>query len=182
MLSRAVIVVSGANKGIGLEIVRGLCAQNLAETDVLLTARDAARGEAAVEQLKQQGLSAKFHQLDITNHDSVVRLRTFIESTYTGIAGLVNNAGFAFKNSAKESFAVQAKETVRINFFGTLSVCQELLPLMQPGGRVVNVASMAGSVSILSPALRDEVMRPDLTEDDLTSFMQVPRSKSKCFE
>ena len=73
----AVAVVTGSNKGIGLAIVRGLCRQF--EGDVFLTSRDEGRGrEAVVAALEREGLSPKYHQLDITDEASVRRLKELV--------------------------------------------------------------------------------------------------------
>ncbi|XP_012667401.1 carbonyl reductase [NADPH] 3 isoform X2 [Otolemur garnettii] len=90
-----VALVTGANKGIGLAIARDLCRQF--SGDVVLTARDAARGQAAVQQLQAEGLSPRFHQLDIDDPQSIRALRDFLRREYGGLNVLVNNAGIAFK-------------------------------------------------------------------------------------
>nr|XP_039336348.1 carbonyl reductase [NADPH] 3 isoform X2 [Saimiri boliviensis boliviensis] len=86
-----VAVVTGANKGIGLAIARELCRQF--SGDVVLTARDVARGQAAVQQLQAEGLSPRFHQLDIDDLQSIRALRDFLRKEYGGLNVLVNNAG-----------------------------------------------------------------------------------------
>ena len=91
-----VAVVTGGNKGIGLAIVRDLCQQF--SGDVMLTARDVARGQAAVQQLQAEGLSPRFHQLDIDDLRSIQALRDFLRKEYGGLNVLVNNAGIAFKS------------------------------------------------------------------------------------
>lgn len=91
-----VAVVTGGNKGIGLAIVRDLCQQF--SGDVMLTARDVARGQAAVQQLQAEGLSPRFHQLDIDDLRSIQALRDFLLKEYGGLNVLVNNAGIAFKS------------------------------------------------------------------------------------
>lgn len=93
--SSRVALVTGANKGIGLAIVRDLCRQF--SGDVVLTARDVARGQAAVQQLQAEGLSPRFHQLDIDDLQSIRALRDFLRKEYGGLNVLVNNAGIAFK-------------------------------------------------------------------------------------
>ena len=60
-------------------------------------ARDEARGAEAVQKLKEEGLEPKFHQLDITDTNSIARLKEFLLSKYQGLDLLVNNAGFAYK-------------------------------------------------------------------------------------
>lgn len=86
-----VALVTGANKGIGFAITRDLCRKF--PGDVVLTARDEARGRAAVQQLQAEGLSPRFHQLDIDNPQSICALRDFLRKEYGGLDVLVNNAG-----------------------------------------------------------------------------------------
>ena len=57
----------------------------------------------------QEGLEAKFHQLDINSRESIEKLRDFLKEEYGGLDVLVNNAGIAFKQDATESFAVQVR-------------------------------------------------------------------------
>ena len=90
-ISVLVAVVTGANKGIGLAIVRSLCKQFMG--DVYLTARDEGRGREAVALLKDEGLDAIFHQLDITSQESIDALKKFVVEKYGGIDVLINNAG-----------------------------------------------------------------------------------------
>ncbi|XP_030897257.1 carbonyl reductase [NADPH] 1 isoform X2 [Leptonychotes weddellii] len=91
-----VALVTGANKGIGFAIARDLCRQF--SGDVVLTARDEARGRAAVQQLQAEGLSPRFHLLDINDLQSIRALRDFLRKEYGGLDVLVNNAGIAFKS------------------------------------------------------------------------------------
>uniref|UniRef100_A0A2K5C1R8 Carbonyl reductase 1 n=1 Tax=Aotus nancymaae TaxID=37293 RepID=A0A2K5C1R8_AOTNA len=127
-----VALVTGGNKGIGLAIVRDLCRQF--SGDVVLTARDVARGQAAVQQLQAEGLSPRFHQLDIDDLQSIRALRDFLRKEYGGLDVLVNNAGIAFKVADPTPFHIQAEVTMKTNFFGTRDVCTELLPLIKPHG------------------------------------------------
>uniref|UniRef100_A0A8C9DK97 Carbonyl reductase [NADPH] 1 n=1 Tax=Prolemur simus TaxID=1328070 RepID=A0A8C9DK97_PROSS len=127
---RRVALVTGANKGIGFAIARDLCRQF--SGDVVLTARDVARGQAAVHQLQAEGLSPRFHQLDIDDLQSIRALRDFLRREYGGLDVLVNNAGIAFKVADTTPFHIQAEVTLKTNFFGTRDVCTELLPLIKP--------------------------------------------------
>jgi (+)-neomenthol dehydrogenase len=87
-----IAVVTGGNKGIGLEVCRQLADSGVA---VVLTARDETRGAAAVEKLRGLGLSnVIFHQLDITDAPSIARLVVFFKTRFGKLDILVNNAGF----------------------------------------------------------------------------------------
>ncbi|XP_041529070.1 carbonyl reductase [NADPH] 1 [Microtus oregoni] len=166
-----VALVTGANKGIGFAITRDLCRKFLG--DVVLTARDEARGKAAVQQLQAEGLSPRFHQLDIDDLQSIRALRDFLLKEYGGLDILVNNAGIAFKNADPTPFHIQAEVTLKTNFFGTQDVCTELLPLMKPRGRVVNVSSMLSlrALKNCSPELQQKFRSDTITEEELVGLM-----------
>ncbi|XP_019384448.1 PREDICTED: carbonyl reductase [NADPH] 1-like [Crocodylus porosus] len=171
MSSTPVAVVTGGNKGIGLAIVRALCKQF--SGDVYLTAREAGRGQTAVAELQKEGLKPLFHQLDISDLQSIRALRDFLKEKYGGLNVLVNNAGIAFKVADTTPFATQAEVTLKTNFFGTRDVCTELLPLIKPNGRVVNVSSMV-AVSALAKCNQDlqQKFRSDtITEEELVKLM-----------
>lgn len=81
-MATRVAIVTGGNKGLGLGIARGISKQF--DGDVILTSRDADNGVAAVKQLEGEGLKAKYHQLDISSHQSITTLKEHIEKNYGG--------------------------------------------------------------------------------------------------
>ncbi|XP_001512599.2 carbonyl reductase [NADPH] 1 [Ornithorhynchus anatinus] len=171
-VSRRVALVTGGNRGIGLAIVRAL-GRRFSGT-VILTARDPGQGQAVVQVLKEEGLSPLFHQLDITDPQSVRTLRDYLLDTFGGLDVLVNNAGIAFKVNDQTPFGIQAEVTMKTNFFGTKDVCSVLLPLIKPQGRVVNVSS---SVSVralgkCSPELQRAFRSDTITEEELEGLMR----------
>lgn len=93
--NQEIFEVTGANKGIGYAIVKGLCEKY--QGKVYLTARDIARGQEAVKKLEELGLQPLFHQLDITDKNSIIKFRDYIASNEGGIDLLVNNAAIAYK-------------------------------------------------------------------------------------
>ncbi|XP_066226347.1 carbonyl reductase [NADPH] 1 [Saccopteryx leptura] len=166
-----VALVTGGNKGIGFAITRELCRQF--SGDVMLTARDEARGRAAVQKLQAEGLSPHFHQLDIDDLQSIRVLRDFLRKEYGGLDVLVNNAGIAFKVNDPTPFHIQAEVTMKTNFFGTQNVCTELLPLMKPQGRVVNVSSFVSirALKSCSPELQQKFRNDAISEEELVGLM-----------
>ncbi|XP_041359853.1 carbonyl reductase [NADPH] 1-like [Gigantopelta aegis] len=181
---KKIAVVTGSNKGIGFAIVRALCTQF--DGDVILTARDEGRGQQAVTDLKKEGLSPKFHQLDITDHDSIVKLKSFLQSTYGGLDILVNNAGISYTVASTTPFSEQAEVSVKTNFLGTLDVCDTLFPLLRPHARVVNVSSMFSQKIIkeCSPENQAKLKDASITMDTLKTILQdfVDATKSNTHE
>ncbi|XP_059147326.1 carbonyl reductase [NADPH] 1-like [Physella acuta] len=171
-MSKRVALVTGSNKGIGFGIVRALC-KNF-DGDVLLTARDVERGTTAVSDLEKENLHPKFHQLDIDDHNSVVRICDFLKENYGGLDILVNNAGIAYKQASTAPFSEQADVTTKTNFFNTLNVCQVLFPLLRPHARVVNVSSLTSvmALSKCSDEYKARFTDPNITMDELTSIIK----------
>jgi len=166
----AVAIVTGANKGIGFGIVRALCKK--LQGDVYLTSRDEARGQAAVDDLKKEGLSPKFHLLDLGNEETIIKLRDFMKETYGGIDVLVNNAGIAFKNAATEPFGEQATVTLATNYWANKRACEILFTILRPGARVVNMSSSAGFLGNIGARSGDKEKAEELKE----TFLSLPNS------
>jgi NAD(P)-dependent dehydrogenase (short-subunit alcohol dehydrogenase family) len=145
-----IALISGANKGIGYEIARGLGAKKI---KVLVGARDETRGQAAVDKLKAEGADARYVQLDVTDHGTIQRAALWIEKEFGRLDILVNNAGTA-EWGAKPSDVDLAKVrgVYETNFFGPVALIQAMLPLLGKSkhGRIVNVSSSLGSLTLSS--------------------------------
>jgi len=174
--SQRVCVVTGANKGIGFQVVREMC--NKWDGIVYLTSRNEQRGMAALNTLKSEGLAPRYHQLDLCDEESVLNLKNHLQSTHGGFDILINNAGFAFKAAATEPFAEQAVVTIDINYYGTLRVVQNLKDILKPNGKVINTSSMAGFLAkMVQPGpLKDRFLNPELTYEQISELMQEFKS------
>jgi len=168
---KRVAVVTGSNKGLGFAIVRGLCKSF--DGDVLLTARDEGRGHAAVQSLESEGFKPKFHQLDITDHNSIINLHDFLQKEYGGLDVLVNNAAVLYLVDPPESMAKQAKHTIDVNYFANLDVCQVLFPLLRPHARVLNMSSGLGRAAyvLLPTETKQKLTNPDISIQELCAIM-----------
>eukprot|EP01087_Luapelamoeba_hula_P020272 TRINITY_DN6893_c0_g1_i1.p1 TRINITY_DN6893_c0_g1~~TRINITY_DN6893_c0_g1_i1.p1 ORF type:complete len:313 (+),score=42.55 TRINITY_DN6893_c0_g1_i1:17-955(+) len=163
-----VALVTGGNKGIGLAIVRQL-ATKCPEAIVLLGSRDAERGQAAVDELHLSNVVLQV--IDITNEESVSNATAELKDKYDGLHILVNNAGLAIKGNGFD--AEIAQQTQETNYYGTLRALTHLVPIMKPGGRVVNVSSRASLLcKISNDDLRNRFIAEDLTIDELTQLME----------
>lgn len=144
-----IALVTGANKGIGLEIARQLAR---AGVRVIIGARNPERAAAAVHDLAAQGLTAHSLAIDLTDHATIAAAARQIERDYGKLDILVNNAGIVDAQDGPPS-AASADAALRImntNFIGTLAVTQAMLPLLRraPAARIVNLASSLGSLTV----------------------------------
>ncbi|KAI8425697.1 hypothetical protein MSG28_011500 [Choristoneura fumiferana] len=169
-MSNNVAVVTGANKGLGFEIVRELCEQF--DGTVYLTSRDATRGLEACKQLENLGLKPAYHQLDVTDFDSGKRFCDYIKEKHGQIKILVNNAGILFLKDSPESKTYQAEQTLSVNFFSLVRFTEAILPYIENGGSIVNISSSSGHLSrIPSIELKARISREDLTLEELKALM-----------
>src|SRR5580704_2359216 len=143
-----IALITGANKGIGFEIARGLGAKKI---KVLVGARDPARGQKAAEKLKAEGIDAQFVPLNVTDQETIQHAAQWIEKEFGRLDILVNNAGIG-DFGAKPSGADLAKvrEVYDTNVFGPMAMTQAMLPLLGKSkhGRIVNVSSSLGSLTL----------------------------------
>ena len=145
-----VALITGANKGLGLETARQLGQQNYT---VLLGARDVARGEAAAQMLRDEGLDAHFILLGPTDVASVADAVREVETKFGVLDVLVNNAGVLlpgdFAPPAQVSMEV-LRETFELNVFGMHAVTQAFWPLLNrsTAARLVNMSSSLGSLTL----------------------------------
>jgi NAD(P)-dependent dehydrogenase (short-subunit alcohol dehydrogenase family) len=145
-----IALISGANKGIGFEIARGLGAKKIT---VLVGARDEARGQAAAGKLKSEGADARFVKLDVTDSGTIERAAEWIEKEFGRLDILVNNAGVAeFGTKPSDVDLAKVREVYETNFFGPVALIQRMLPLLKKSkhGRIVNVSSSLGSLTLSS--------------------------------
>lgn len=164
-----VALVTGANQGLGLALVRGLCLTLVQDDAVYLTARDAARGTDAVAALRREGLEPQFLPLDVTDPASIDAARRTIEARHGGLDILIGNA--AARIVRERSPAEQARHFVDTNNFGTRRLLDAFGPLLRDGARVIVVASGFGQLSRLPPSLHSLFDAPGLTLDDIDRAM-----------
>ena len=149
--TKKVALVTGANKGIGLEISRRLGKLGFS---VIVGSRNGKRGIDAAEQLKSEGIDAHPLIIDVTHVPSINRAAILIEEDYGHLDVLVNNAGAMHDRSLVPSATPveTIRETFEPNFFGAIAVTQALLPLLRKSeaGRIVNMSSSLGSLGTLS--------------------------------
>jgi carbonyl reductase 1 len=147
-MTQRTALVTGANRGIGAEIVKQLRARGL---HVVATSREPREG---------------FEALDVTRDDQAAALGERMRAT--GLDVVVHNAGISLDGFDAEV----ARRTLDTNFFGVLRVHDALLPVIRPGGRIVMISSGMGSLGGVSGALRERLLDPALDRRGLVDLIR----------
>jgi NAD(P)-dependent dehydrogenase (short-subunit alcohol dehydrogenase family) len=149
MTSKKVALITGANKGIGLETARQLGRKDIT---VIVGARDSKRGDQAAKQLREEGIDARAITIDVTDQTSINQAAAQIERDFGRLDILINNAGVMLDDSDKkpseQSMDVWRK-TFDTNVFGLIATTRAFLPLLRKSeaGRIVNLSSILGSIA-----------------------------------
>lgn len=169
MIEERIAVVTGANKGLGLSLVRALSHQWKGNGRIYLTARDPDKGQAALRLLEAEGLSAHFHQLDLTDDQSIEAMVNHVRAQHGGVDLLIQNGAYAAlpDRTSKE----QVRLMIHTNNHGTHRVLQAFRPLLRTQARVLVVASGFGTLKSLEPRLHARFDTERLTLPELDKVM-----------
>ncbi len=162
--NRPTALVTGANRGLGLETCIQLKADGFR---VILTSRNENEGTAAARKLDPEGKDVLYHQLDITDSGSIATLAKDLPRLASQLDVLVNNAGIGSWGADRRA----SIRTIETNYFGSRDVTDALLPFIPDGGRVVMVSSGLGELSTLGRDLRPQFADPSLTRPALDSLV-----------
>ncbi len=150
-----VALVSGANRGIGREVVRQLAVRGVT---TILGSRDEEKGRTAAEGIDGEVV---VRRLDVTDEKGIQNLAHEVEEEFGRLDVLVNNAGVSMDSGRRGVNADLdvVRETLELNLFGAWRLCEAFVPLMQRNnyGRIVNVSSGMGALNEMgggSPAYR----------------------------
>lgn len=163
----ATAFVSGANRGIGLAVIRALCRELGSDASVYLGARNLAQGQQAAESLASTGLNATPVRFDLTDAATHGALAERVGSS--GLDVLVLNGAYAARPG------VPAKDQVRVmieaNNHGNLAALETLAPHLNENARVLVVASGFGTLDNLPEAVRPKLGAPDATPEQIEAAM-----------
>lgn len=166
-----VAIITGANRGLGLALARGLCRQWDNDDTVYLTARDPERGREAIETLRAEGLKPALHQLDIADAASIEALTAHLRAQHAGIDLLILNAAYAPLPGVPG--ATQVRTMIGTNNHGTARMLEAMRPLLRPGARVLVVASGFGTLTQLAAPLRERFDTERMTLGELDAVMDA---------
>ena len=151
MTSKRQALVTGANKGIGFAIAKGLAEAGMS---VWIGARDRARGGDAVARLRSVGLDVRLLDLDVADEDSVRRAASTLTAETDVLDVLINNAGILMGSTIPPSEVrmEDMKAVFEVNLFGPVRVTQAFLPLLKAAqaARIVMMSSGVGSLGLIT--------------------------------
>jgi len=164
------IVMTGANKGIGYTIIEKLLKQNN-PFDIILTARNPKLGQAALEKLlkesKSSSSSLTFHQLDVSDSDSIDKFLNWVKEERKGsIDVLINNAGVNTEDTIQEKL-----DLIRINLTGTIELTEKALPFLASDGKIIMISSENGQLSWQKPVIRTMLEDPTIDKEKFTKIV-----------
>lgn len=180
-MSQKIAFITGGNRGLGFQTALDLKDTN---TKVVIGSRDLKQGEQAVEKLRAAGVDADVIKFDVTIPADYQAAYDYFSSKYGRLDILVNNAGIAagtFPGTGPEHTAAEVPSEVlhkvfETNFFAPVALTKALLPLLKasPAGRIVNLSSILGSLTLhadpKSPIYHAKSFAYDASKTALNAF------------
>jgi len=143
-----IALISGANRGLGLEIGKQLLEIGW---NVVFTARNMHEGRPLVNKLRETWKTAWYHQLDVTDEQSIIDVADYVEDTCGRLDVLINNAGIMIEENhrAMDMELEDLHKTMATNFYGPLMLTRTMVPSFKESkdARVINISSRMGQLS-----------------------------------
>ncbi|KAJ7113178.1 carbonyl reductase [Mycena epipterygia] len=150
IVTSKIVLITGANKGIGFEIAKQLASQHPGY-HILIGSRDVERGAKAAETLQKAGLSVESLTIDVSDDQSIVAAAQLVKSKFGRLDVLINNAGIALESFlGGTSDRALFEQTFAVNLFGAASTTEAFIPLLEKSAtpRIVFTSSDLGSLAL----------------------------------
>lgn len=151
-MAEKIALITGANRGIGFETAKQLLEKDIT---VIFGARELRKSEQAIESLPVAKKKAVPCEIDVISGPSIEKAVQFVEKKFGRLDILINNAAIFlddYTHDVSETSLDLIRKTFETNFFAVIAVTQAFLPLIMksPGGRIVNLSSILGSLTLQS--------------------------------
>jgi len=177
-VQKKIYVITGSNKGIGLGLVENLCKRFIQnsnfESTIFATTRQEKLGLESIKALSEKYPTVKnqllYHQLDITNNESIAKFVNHLKTNNIKIDILFNNAGILIKDNNDKSNIEVSKEVLNTNYHSVINLTNELIPFINPYGHIINVSSKLGTFMELSKLIRYRFDNEKITMEELDTL------------
>jgi NAD(P)-dependent dehydrogenase (short-subunit alcohol dehydrogenase family) len=157
-----IVLITGATRNLGFSLAQGL-ARRLDPNDIVyLTGRDAARVAQSVKELTDARAEVRGEVLDVANRDAVARFADKLAARHGGVDIVLSN--HYTRVEPEDDPAEVIDRYVEANNLGTTSILRHFAPLIRDGGRLLVIASRAGSLRALAPALHSRFQTMSTTQ------------------
>ena len=175
-MSRRVVAVTGANRGLGYALVKRLLVESTLYDTIVLCTRDRQKGVDAYTSLRpfvKNPRHLEIADLDTSRLGSIQRFADWLEQQSGPLHAIVHNAGVMFKDP-QTSLEEKVSKTAETNLFGVINLTEELLSrdLLQTGGKIINISSKLGSTSFIRNAALKERVQNIASYQDIHALYQ----------
>jgi 3-oxoacyl-[acyl-carrier protein] reductase len=149
--SDKVVLVTGSSRGIGAEMIKAFGARG-AKCVVNYFTDPQGQNKADADAVAKELKDALLIDADVTKPDQVEAMMKQIQERHGGLDVLVNNSGIIRDRTIKKMTLEEFENIVRVNLTGTFNVIQKAMPILQNGGRVINMSSVSGEMGLFGQA------------------------------
>ncbi|MBK9151572.1 MAG: SDR family NAD(P)-dependent oxidoreductase [Saprospiraceae bacterium] len=145
-MTQKTVLVTGANKGIGLEIARQLLTRGCS---VIISGRDSEKLATAKVELQKENHEPGILIMNVSDTESIANAANYLSSLNIKLDVLINNAAImdSLDKDLSEQDLALLEKTVRTNAYGPLQIIKSFLPLMNNPSRIINISSSGGSMT-----------------------------------
>lgn len=174
-MSHRVVAVTGANRGLGLALVKRLATSNNFYSKVILCSRDAAKGKEALDALHKEGkprANIEVAALDMDSDKSIDQFCTHVKKQYGQIHALVNNAGILVKDATIKPEVLE--KTASTNLFGMVNLTERFLrdDMLEKNGKLIGVSTKLATSSFIKDEELKKLLSNIKSQDEFRAIYE----------
>lgn len=186
MLANRLVIVTGANRGLGYALVDRLL-QHKDKPRIILTSRNPALGEEACQQLLEKHQASKdrliYQELDIDSSQSISEFTYWLFNNHKSFDILINNAALGnvrdiMMNKGYVMPPDEVSQTIQTNFYSTVDLTENLLPFLSETGKIIMQSSVVAKFSAQGKPIKEFLSNPNVTKENLFDKMKEFEEKA----